>query len=211
MKRLCLVAAIMFAASLAQAAPITSFENLDFDAGVAHFPTGFDAPGADVPGWVNGGPIVDSGVEGQEAWWGPYEDFAAFMAAGDSAYNLSSYTIQAGDVFNVSWYSQHWNWEGPAAWTATLFYDDPANVIGSFTQSPLPNHTEWALFTSPSIAATPASVGGTLGILLSNTGAAGTHAQVDEIVVNLVPEPATIGMVGVCGAFLVTLRRRAAR
>jgi hypothetical protein len=210
MKRLCLASVIIFAASLAKAGPITSFVNLDFDAGVAHFPTGFDAPGADVPGWTNanGGNLVDSGVEGPGAWWAPYENFAAFMKDGDSAFNMSTHTIQAGDIFSVSWFSQHWNWEGAAAWTATLFYDNPANVIGTFTQSPLPLHTAWAQYTSPTIAATPASVGGTLGILLGNTGAVGTHAQVDEIVVSLVPEPATFGLAGVCAAALLAFRRR---
>jgi hypothetical protein len=218
MKRPCLVTAIMLAASIAQAGDISSsFTNLDFDSGVTHIATGFDAMGQDVAGWTNanGGNLVDSGVEGPAAWWidDAYPNFqAAFMRTGDAAFNLSTHVIQAGDVFEVKWNSHHWNWEGPSAWTATLFYDTPANVIGTFTESPLANSGAWALFTSPTIAATPASVGGMLGIHLTNSGdsSQNRHAQVDEITVHVIPEPATFGLAGVCGAALLAFRRRAA-
>ncbi|TWT96143.1 hypothetical protein Pla108_32280 [Botrimarina colliarenosi] len=200
-------AAILVVATSAQAELITSFNNLDFDAGVANI-GGFDNPGADVPGWMDGGPIVDAGVEGPGAWWAPHEDHAAFMSSGDSAYTMSTYTIQTGDVYEIGFYAKHWEWTGTGEWTATLFYDNPANVIGAYTQGGLPDNGSWNQFSDPvGIAATPASVGGTLGILMTSTGTG--IAQVDEITVNLVPEPATTGLVSLCGAALLLIRRRA--
>jgi hypothetical protein len=197
MKRLCLVTAMMFAASIAQAGPITSFNNLDFDAGPPMGPpfNGFDQATTDVPGWTNanGGTLADSGIEGPAAWWI------------DDAYPNSN----AGDVYDISYLAQRWQWTGDSAWTATLFYDNPANVIGSYTQAGLPDLGQWAPFTSPGIAATPASVGGTLGILVASSGPADSFANIDEVVVNLVPEPATFGLAGVCGAALLAFRRRA--
>jgi hypothetical protein len=209
MKKICFAAATLLAASSALAAPITSFNNLDFDAGVSNI-GGFDAPN-DVPGWTNNTPVVDSGVEGPGAWWGPYDNYAAFMASGDSAYTMSTHTIQAGEVFNISFHAMQWQWTGAGQWTASLFYDTPSNIIGSYTQGGLPDNGTWTAFADPvGIAATPASVGGTLGILLQSTGTG--IAQIDEITVDVaIPEPVSSVMVGVCGAALVLARRRSAR
>lgn len=208
MKRPCVVVAIMLVASSAQAALITSFENLDFDAGVVNVGDfhGFDSP-IDIPGWTDypASPLNDAGVEGPGAWWGPYDNCAAFMSSGDAAYTMSTHTIQAGDVYQVGFYAKQWSWTGSVGeWTATLFYDDPANAIGSFVQSDLPGG--WTAFSSAGIAATPASVGGTLGILMTSTGS--RISQVDEITVSIVPEPATIGVLGLCGVALMFVRRR---
>ena len=210
LKHLSLAAAILLAATTAQAELITSFENLDFDAGVANSGTfkGFDTP-IDIPGWTDVGSLNDAGVEGPSAWWGPYDDYAAFMSSGDSAYTMSTYTIQSGDEFDLSFYAMHWEWTGSGEWTVSLFYDDPANVIGSFVQGDLPNNGTWNAYASDtSIAATPASVGGTLGILVTSTGTG--ISQIDELTVNLVPEPSTIALLGLCGAAMLVVRRRVA-
>jgi hypothetical protein len=136
MKKICFAAATLLAASSALAAPITSFNNLDFDAGVSNI-GGFDAPN-DVPGWTNNSPVVDSGVEGPGAWWGPYDNHAAFMAPNDSGYTMSTHTIQAGEVFHISFHAMQWQWTGAGQWTASLFYDTPSNIIGSYTQGGFP-------------------------------------------------------------------------
>ena len=130
-QNLAAIAAALSLAATANAQLITSFTNLDFDLGVANVgPLAFDNPASDVPGWMNkNATMVDSGVEGPGAWWGPYEQFAAFMKGGDAAFNLSNYTIQSGDTFSISFMAQWWNWTGAnGQWTATLFYDNPANV-----------------------------------------------------------------------------------
>ena len=210
MKRLGLVVAIMLVASVAQAQPITSFDNLDFDSGGVTTPgpfKGFDAPDApEIAGWTNypAGALNDAGVEGPGAWWGPYDVNAGFMSGGDAAYTMSTYTIQPGDIYQIGFVAKQWNWTGAVGeWTATLFYDDPANVIGSFVQTDLPDG--WTAFSSAGIPATPASVGGTLGILMTSSGS--RISQVDEITVSVVPEPATICLVGFCVAGLMFFRR----
>lgn len=202
------IAAALSLATSANAQLITSFPNLDFDSGGTHIASGFDNPGADIIGWTNYAGIADAGVEGPGAWWGPYDFQAAFINGGGSAFNLSDYTIQAGDAFSLSFLARSWQWTGAnGQWTATLFFDNPANVIGSYTTpGELPEHWQpWATYTSGTIAATPASVGGKLGILMSNTGT--RIALVDEIVVS-VPEPTAISLVAVASLGMLALRRR---
>jgi hypothetical protein len=207
-KNLALIASVLAVAVAANAQPITSFTNLDFDSGGVSGPfLGFDAPAApEIIGWNNHTGIVDAGVEGPGAWWNPYQDKAAFINPGGSAYNLSDYTIQAGDKFSIEFYAQCWNWAGVGEWTATLFYGSPANSIGSYVVSPLANHGNWTLYTSTSIAATPESVGGKLGILMASTGQ--SFAQMDEVVISVVPEPTAISLAAVAGLGLLVNRRR---
>ena len=171
----------------AQSADMSSFfTNIDFDSGITHIADGFDNVSEDIIGWNNypSSPLSDSGVEGPGAWWGPYDNQAAFMATDDGAYNLSSYTIQQGDHFTIGYFAQWWDWTGDAGeWTVTLFYDDPANVIGTYVQSGLTG--SWIEYSSPDfIVATSESVGGTLGILVQSTG--GGIAQIDEIAITKV-------------------------
>jgi hypothetical protein len=196
-------------ATTAQAVVIDSFVNADFDSGAVTTPgpfKGFDAPAAtEIIGWTNWGDMRDAGVEADTAWWlnGYANQNAAFINTGGGASNMSSYTIQAGDQFTASFISWHWWDQGQM--TVSLFYNDPANVIGSFVV----NTTAWSPTTynneaSP-IAATPLSVGGTLGILCQSTGAG--NAMLDEVVVNVVPEPATLTMLVLAGAFGFVYRR----
>ena len=175
-------------ATVSQAVVIDSFVNADFDSGIVSNPfDGFDAPSSpEIIGWTNypSGALNDAGVEGPGAWWGTYETNSAFMSPGDSAYNMSSYVIEAGDVFNVSFVGKFWNWGGTGQWTVSLFYDNPANVIGSFTAAP--GSWEWIpLSNATPIVATAPSVGGTLGILFLNTGTA--TSNLDEVTVVTVP------------------------
>jgi hypothetical protein len=158
--------------------------NLDFDSGGVTTPgpfKGFDAPDApEIEGWTNyrngaAGPLNDAGVEAAGVgWWvgdGPHQN-AGFMSSGDAAYTMSTYTIQSGDVFNISYIGGEWSWTGDKGeWTATSFYDDPANVIGSYIQGMSSWFPDGVWYSSTTgIAATPESVGGTLGILFTNTG-----------------------------------------
>lgn len=217
MKKVLVLLMVAMLATAVQAANISSsFTNLDFDAdGVdSGWPkNGFD----NVSGWTNWrngapGPLNDAGTEGEGAWWlsDAYREaygIAAFMSSGDAAYNMSSYIIQADDVFTISYIGGEWGWTGDLGqWTATLFYDDPANVIGTYVQ----NITSWmpdGVWYSDAIgiAATPESVGGTLGILLTNTGT--RIVQVDEISVAVVPEPATLVLLGL-GSLVIARKRK---
>ena len=217
MKRVLVLLMVAALATAAQAVDISSeFVNIDFDSGITHIATGFDNPTADIIGWNDypAHPLQDAGVEGPAAWWIPddyaYEN-AAFMKSGDAAYNMSSYVIQADDVFTISYIAGVWGWEGSGdgrgEWTASLFYDDPANVIGTYVQDYYSLGVgDVVRFTDAvGITATPESVGGTLGILFQNT-TGDKIAQFDELTVSVVPEPATLSLLGL-GA-LALLRKR---
>jgi hypothetical protein len=209
LKTLAVIAAALALAASAPAQVITSFVNLDFDSGGVSGPfKGFDAPDApEIIGWNNNANLSDAGVEASGAWWGTYQDKSAFMNNGGSAFNLSDYTIQSGDAFSIEFYAKCW-W-GDGLWTVSLFYDNPANVIGSYTTpGTTVTHWEWTQYaTTTPIAATEASVGGKLGILFASTGPA--IACFDETVVTaVVPEPTTLSLAAVAGLGLVLARRR---
>ena len=217
MKKVFVVLMVAALATVSQAEVITSFENIDFDSGdvtSAGF-VGFDAPWTtEIIGWTNyrdgvAGPLNDAGVEAAGVgWWvgdGPHQN-AAFMSSGDAAYTMSSYIIESDDVFKIEYIGGHWDWTGAGEWTATLFYDDPANVIGSYVQgmsSWFPDQVWYSDATG--IAATPESVGGTLGILMTSSGTG--ISQFDELTVNVVPEPATMVLLGL-GALVLRRKRK---
>lgn len=216
MKRVLFVLLMAALAAAAPAAVIDSFTNIDFDSGGVTTPgpfKGFDAPDApEIEGWTNypAGPLNDAGVEAAGVgWWvgdGPHQN-AGFMSSGDAAYTMSTYTIQSDDVFTIEYIGGHWDWTGAGEWTATLFYDDPANVIGTYVQDYFWRSVGDVVWSTDAvgIAATPESVGGTLGILMQNT-TGDKIAQFDELTVSVVPEPATLSLLGL-GA-LALLRKR---
>ncbi len=171
-------------------------DNADFDAGVGNWDSGFtsfDFPAQDVPGWMDYAAGTGGvGVEAGNAWWGTHNgSFSSWMSPGGGGYLQSLYTIQPGDVFDVGFVAKTWagwdpNWE-TGEWTATLFYDNPANVIGSYTTT---TTRDWEEYSS-TIPSTPDSVGGLLGILIENTGTSNFYPNIDSISVGLVlPETA---------------------
>jgi len=202
------VLALLMVAALATAVQATnissSFGNMDFETGGVSNPfKGFDDP--DILEWDNypAGPMGDGGVEGPAAWWGTYAGNSAFMFNPGAATNMSSYVIQAGDVFNVGFmakdYSDPWFNQSQGEWTVSFYYDDPANVIGSYATGIMGTDV-WSPYVSGAIAATPESIGGTLGILLASTGS--SVAMIDEISVTVVPEPATMALLALGGLLL---------
>ena len=160
--------AVVFAVAGVQAEDITSsFINADFESCTQEsFPGGFD-DAYDIPGWMD---IYtsDAGVE-NDAWWVSYDNYSAFMAAGNSVYLLSSYTIQANEIYYFSVVAKTWS-SGSTTARVTLFYgDDPtANALGTFD---ITTSGSYVTFTdSAGISATSAAVGQTLGFSIENTG-----------------------------------------
>lgn len=210
-KTLAVIASALSLAAIANAQPITSFVNLDFDSGGVSNPfKGFDAPSSpEIIGWRNlndAASLSDAGVEGPGAWWGTYQNQSTFMGNGNGAYNLSTYTIAAGDLFTVDFFAKSWDNPTLATFTVTLFYDTPANVIGSYTTATLP--PGWTEFALTPIAASVASVGGQLGIQFVNSGTA-NFANLDEVTVAVVPEPASISLMALAGlGMMLKLRRK---
>ncbi|MEN6306309.1 MAG: PEP-CTERM sorting domain-containing protein, partial [Anaerohalosphaeraceae bacterium] len=90
---------------------------------------------------------------------------------------------------------------GAGEWTATLFYDDPANVIGSYVQGMASWFPDLVWYSDTTgIASTPETVGGTLGILMTSSGTG--ISQFDELTVNVIPEPATMALLALGGLLL---------
>ena len=196
--------AITIGASASAAVIDSSFTNLDFDdaPGVTHFPNGFDAS-PDIPGWEDASVITDAGVESVGAWWSPLEGQSAFLQRGNAASNTSSYVIQSGDIFDVSFFAKTWDGQGDGGMLLTLYYDNPTNVIGTFDTGGL--NTSWTEYT-PSIAATAGSVGGTLGVLVENNTTTG-FLNFDEISIDVVPEPSSLALLGLGGLMMARRRR----
>ncbi len=221
LKNLAVIASILSLPAAANALDISGqFVNLNFDAGTVNTGgnfNGFDNPNCEIIGWKNWNnapTLADSGVEGPTAWWGAYQNNSAFMKMGDGGYNLSAYTIQAGDVFDVGLMGKGWGagWATPGAQlTITLFYgSDPSqNSLGSFNTGALTqgDSSAYAHFGS-TIAAMPASVGQILGVSVLSSGAANTYANFDSLTVAVVPEPATFSLVAVAGLGIAMMRRK---
>ena len=176
----------------AQTEVIDSFVNLDFDESTeAYFPNGFDfADTYDIPGWMDYGTITDAGIESDGCWWGNYDTYSAFLAVDNGAYNMSSYAIQEGDAFIVSFWAKCWDNVTTCDLTATLFYgsDPDANPIGSFTATALTYSQtagEYVYYESTPIKSSVDAVGQVLGISILNSGTGG-FANFDEMVVERV-------------------------
>ena len=176
----------------AQTVVIDSFVNLDFDESTeAYFPNGFDVVDTyDIPGWMDYGTITDAGIESDGCWWGNYETYSCFLAQDNGAYNMSSYTIQAGDAFIVSFWAKCWDNVTTCDLTATLFAGTApaANAIGSFTASAIPygrDAASYVYFESTPIVSTVDAAGQLLGVNIVNSGTGG-FANFDEMVVERV-------------------------
>lgn len=200
--------ALAFAVSESQAVSLV-LTNGNFEATTANaFPQGFDISGNDVPGWQNLGPIVDSGVENSNAWWGTYSGYSAFLGKGDGAKLMTSHTIQLGDMFTFGLVAK--TWSASSQFLVTFFYNDPANVIGTYSSGVT---GAWTAYSNPTpIAATLASVGGTLGFSIQNTlaynGSWEQAVNFDNVTIDVIPEPSA-ALLGGLGMLALLRRRRA--
>ncbi len=194
MKRVLVLSMVVALATVSQAVLIDSFVNADFESGIVTTPgpfKGFDAPDApEIIGWSNYGTINDAGVEASGAWWiqGYAYGNCAFVNTGGGASNMSAYVIQEGDQFTASFIGDGW---GETTTRVSLWYDNPANVFGSFDTVMDAWFFAWHSNETP-IGATQAAVGGILGVTIENLGP--NMLGFDEMTVRVVPEPATLSL-----------------
>ncbi len=217
MNKMFFLAATILAASSVQAASVT-LTNGDFEATTQNNFGGFDSA-PDIPGWSNYGTVSDGGVE-LAGWWGTYNNGrSAFIASagGNGAYNLSDYTIQAGDVFTLSFVGKSWGAASQIKYT--LFFDapgtpiSPTNVISTFTQNV--TGSPYQTYTFDSIVATAGSVGGKLGVIIEKPTGQDAIAWDDVTlsVTSAIPEPSTYGIAagGLALVGAMGFRRRRAK
>jgi hypothetical protein len=165
-------------------------------------------PAVDIPGWASDIAVADSGVESD--WPGSTEGvYSGFLMGGDpSAWNLTDYVIQAGDVLTLLVDARdNWTDGGLADFTMSLYYDVGGirNTVASVTLVDISQ--TWTTYSLTFAADdVPASIGSQIGIELKNidTPAGGSWMGMDNV--RLVPEPTTMALLGL-GA-LGLLRRR---
>lgn len=190
----------MFSGSLddvrfyAQALPASAVEDLGASVPILLINPGFELPAAgkiqdgfdgavDVPGWSNADPMYNSGIEAVGAGPGSYAgDYSATMRGPVSwdptpaypAYQLTSHTIAAGDVFTVDFAAAaNWMEAATGEMSVNLYYDDAGSrvTMDTVTVSGLVIGGGWTL-GSLSVAADdyPSSIDNTIGIEFKNTG-----------------------------------------
>jgi len=239
MKKYCIMAAALFTVSALQA-QVVPLVNADFNttdpvgttAQIRGFDNGIDqgdSSSVDTPGWHNVGvSYSDSGTE-----MGGYNPTGTrnmyLMYGDDAAYQTSGYAIGTGfgtdEGFDVSFsVGDIWEW---AYVSVSLYYDNPANVIGTQTIYADVGGTGWWSTMSDvtlNFSSTVASQGGLLGIMFQNIGGTGggstldgftggnpSWAAIDDVSITVVPvpEPSTFALAGIGLAVLVCFRKRA--
>lgn len=161
-----------------------------------------------------GGNVVQEGTAG-----------AFFQGGGAStAFNLAtSYTIQAGDQFTLTWWAYKTGANGQQS--ATLFSQSPATVAASWAYNPTATLATAAGATNPLYAltgtaqanytqytltytATAADVGNYIGVTIGNSGT--DFIAVDNFNLSVVPEPSSLAAIAGLGGLLFIRRNRRA-
>jgi hypothetical protein len=191
--------------------PATGKQQFGFDGAS----TGNAADDQDVPFWNNiGGPAQAS--SGTETTGGAQNGtrVAFFVSQDPGAFNLTTYSIQEGDQFSLSYYLRTGNQsdafvgrlfsstDGTFATASTLATVSTSLVNGSFEATPV----------TLTYTATAADAGKTIGVSLDNAHSGNfSYVDVDNVVLSVtsVPEPsACLVLLGGLGALL--RRRRVA-
>jgi len=141
--------------------------------------------------------------EGGKAHTGSFSGKIGAGTGDDGVFQLTSYTIAEGEAYTLTfWVNDTWK-ASTGDHTATLYYDDPVNVIGSYTFG---STTSWVEH-SFSATATAIAAGQNLGILFEGGGTA--YPLIDDVSLSVVPEPSSFALIaGFLGLSWVMLRRR---
>ena len=154
---------------------------------------GFDGV-IDIPGWNDYGTMSDSGIEAStfvaHEW-----DYSAYLKgrnAGEGGfYQMTGYTIKAGDVLTLGYWSKV-GWQsgaGRACMAGVLFWDvvnDPAYELGWVEAKNL-SLTDWSYYElTVEVDDYPASIGKELGVHFVNTN--WDWAAIDDVSISVVSD-----------------------
>ncbi|MCW1886317.1 hypothetical protein OKA04_16385 [Luteolibacter flavescens] len=190
-----------------------SFESVDGVVNTSYIEkvTQFDGAAAgEVDNWTIWSSVATNfNNSGTEVWSpapaapvGPDGIRFAFLQPGNAIYNLTSHTIQAGDMLSFSW--DHIRGRN-LSHTVTLVYFDGTNVL------PVPATEVFATASSQSYSGTftiPAgslAIGHTLGLGIVNTS--DNWVEVDNFKLDTIPEP-SVALLGALGLLGFSRRRR---
>ena len=201
-KKLLLVASVLaLSAGSALAVPIT-LENFSFEL------PGVGKPDiADVPGWTGEG----TGGGGAETDWGPTDGlYTAYLGGNMEVFQLTGHTIAASEVYTLTIDARR-TWLGPNV-TIALYYDDGGarvpigSLLHEFVGGGTTDMEELNLVALADDTA--ASIGNNLGIQIMSGDPDAAWIGFDNVRLDVVPEPATLALLGF-GALGLIRRRRA--
>lgn len=186
-----------------------SFEAPDLTGNSAK--NGFDASGKDLLSWANtgtsyaggAGTYGDVGVDNNSGGAHSGNQFAFFHGGEGGAYNLTSYAIQAGDQFTLSWW-------GRADTIAIRLFSSTDGTYGTASTLTETSQLQTGTYAqySFSYTAAPGDVGKTLGVSIFNPVVG--YANVDDISLSVaaVPEASSSISLAIAGAAVLLRRSR---
>lgn len=173
---------------------------------------GVDKPGiADIPGW-NAGDVNQ--WSGAETDWGPTDGlYTGYMQIGSQIYNLTDHVITAGEIYELT-FDMRKTWEGSAT-TVELYFDDAGarttlgSILVEFPDGGTTDMEGYSLIASADDVA--GAAGNQIGIQVTCgtvDETAGGWIGYDNFSLEVIPEPATITLLGL-GVLGLVRRRRA--
>lgn len=152
---------------------------------------------------LTGSTYVDSGIQQTPAYASDGIQYSYLRNLDDGIYNLTTYAMQAGDQFTLTWDAKSTNPSYTQQQTVTLFGSTDGTYATAYTLvtspdtalSPSSQSGAYQHFTL-TYTATPGDVGNTIGVTFNNTtpGTTAYWSSFDNVVLT-VPEPSTYALV----------------
>ncbi len=187
-----------------------SFESPDVSDGDAK--KGFDMPGKDLDSWANtnttwlgasGATYNDVGVDFNASGAHSGSQFAFFHGGEGGAYNLTTYVIQTGDQFSLTWWGRA-DTIGMRLFSSTDNSYGTAATLAEISQAQPGPYTQYSL----NYTAVAEDVGKTIGVSIFNPLIG--YSNVDDVVltVTTIPEPSACISLAMGSAALLLRRTR---